>query len=127
MFPHAVDAGELVSGKRQSGGCSAIMTFARKSSSALVLFIFSSVLELTGYNADLAVQPTSAQNGIKYVMAFTCIIFMVFGFVMAKKYILSKERNEQVQKFLAIKREGKIDELGAEDSAEYLELKSLIS
>ena len=127
MFPHAVDAGELVSGKRQSGGCSAIMTFARKSSSALVLFIFSSVLELTGYNADLAVQPTSAQNGIKYVMAFTCIIFMVFGFVMAKKYVLSKERNEQVQKFLAIKREGKIDELGAEDSAEYLELKSLIS
>ena len=103
------------------------MTFARKSSSALVLFIFSSVLELTGYNADLAVQPTSAQNGIKYVMAFTCIIFMVFGFVMAKKYVLSKERNEQVQKFLAIKREGKIDELGAEDSAEYLELKSLIS
>ena len=46
---------------------------------------------------------------------------------MAKKYVLSKERNEQVQKFLAIKREGKIDELGAEDSAEYLELKSLIS
>ena len=82
MFPHAVDAGELLTGKRQSGGCSAIMTFARKSSSALVIFIFSLVLEFTGYNADLEVQPDSAKLGIKYVMAFTCIIFMIFGFVM---------------------------------------------
>ncbi|MBO7150155.1 MAG: MFS transporter, partial [Clostridia bacterium] len=35
MFPHTVDAGELLFGKRQSGSYSATMTFARKSSSAL--------------------------------------------------------------------------------------------
>ena len=127
MFPHAVDAGELVSGKRQSGGCSAIMTFARKSSSALVLFIFSNVLELTGYNADLTIQPDSAQNGIKYVMAFTCIIFMVFGFVMAKRYVLCAEKNEKVRKYLALKREGKLGELTADENAEYLALTKVIS
>ena len=127
MFPHAVDAGELMTGKRQSGGCSAIMTFARKSSSALVLFIFSNVLEFTGYNGDLEVQPVSAQNGIKYVMAFTCIIFMVIGYIMAKRYVLTREKNAQVEKFLRLSREDKINELDAEEAYEYLELTMLIS
>ena len=122
MFPHAVDAGELISGKRQSGGCSAIMTFARKSSSALVIFLFSVVLEWTGYNADLEVQPVPAQNGIKYVMALTCIAFMVLGFIMAKRYVLSKEKNAKVEKYLAIKKADKLDELSDEEMAEYIEL-----
>ena len=80
MFPHTVDAGELVTGKRQSGGSSAIMTFTRKTSSAIVLAIFSNILKITGYDADLTVQPHSAQLGIKYVLAFTCIICMSFNF-----------------------------------------------
>lgn len=116
MFPHAVDAGELLTGKRQSGGCSAIMTFARKSSSALVIFIFSLVLEFTGYNADLAVQPDSAKLGIKYAMAFTCIIFMIFGFIMAKRYVLTKEKNVEVEKYLHMQREGSLDALDAEEA-----------
>ena len=119
MFPHAVDAGELLYTKRQSGGCSAIMTFARKSSSALVIFLFSLVLEFTGYDKNLEIQTLAAQNGIKYVMAFTCIIFMVLGFVMARKYVISQKVNAQVQKYLACKREGGLDQLTAEEKAEY--------
>ena len=124
MFPHAVDAGELLTGKRQSGGCSAIMTFARKSSSALVIFVFSFVLELTGYNADLEIQPDSAKLGIKYVMALTCIIFMVFGFIMAKRYVLTREKNVSVEKFLKMQREGTLGELTAEESSELEALKA---
>ncbi len=123
MFPHTVDAGELLIGKRQSGGCSAIMTFARKSSSALVIFLFSLVLEFTGYNADLEVQPPEAQLGIKYVMAFTCIIFMIFGFIMAKRYVLTKEKNALVEKYLPYAREGRISELSAEEAEELAALK----
>ena len=123
MFPHAVDAGELITSKRQSGGCSAIMTFARKSSSALVIFLFSLVLEFTGYDKDLEVQSLPAQNGIKYVMAFTCIIFMVLGFVMAKRYVLSHEKNAKVEKYLAISREGRLGELSDEERRELDELK----
>ena len=123
MFPHTVDAGELLTGKRQSGSSSAIMTFARKSSSALVIFIFSSVLELTGYNADLTVQPDSAKLGIKYVMAFSCIIFMIFGFIMSKRYNLTKEKNEKVEKYLAAQRDGRLGELSDLDAAELEQLK----
>ena len=127
MFPHAVDAGELVSGKRQSGGCSAIMTFARKSSSALVIFLFSLVLQLTGYDAKLDVQPPSAQNGIKYVMAFTCIVFMILGFIMAKRYSLSAEKNKRIEKYLALQREGGLDQLSPEETEELEALKKSLS
>ena len=127
MFPHTVDAGELVCGKRQSGGCSAIMTFARKSSSALVIFIFSLVLEFTGYDADLTVQPPSAQNGIKYVMAFTCIVFMLLGFVMSKRYALSAEKNRRVAKYLEYQREGRMDELSPEEASELAAFKKSLS
>ena len=126
MFPHTVDAGELLTGKRQSGSCSAIMTFTRKSSSALVIFIFSLVLELTGYDADYATQPVSAQLGIKYIMSFTCIIFMILGFVMAKRYTLTKKRNQQVEKYLAIQREGRMSELTAEEAEELEALKAYL-
>ena len=124
MFPHTVDAGELMTGKRQSGGCSAIMTFARKSSSALVIFLFSLVLEFTGYDATLEIQPVSAQNGIKYVMAFTCIIFMVLGWIMARKYVLSKEKNAKVEKYLALRRAGALEGISDEERAELDELKA---
>jgi GPH family glycoside/pentoside/hexuronide:cation symporter/oligogalacturonide transporter len=124
MFPHTVDAGELLFGKRQSGGCSAIMTFARKSSSALVIFLFSLVLQFTGYDASLEIQPPAAQMGIKYVMAFTCIIFMILGFVMAKRYALSKEKCALVEKYLPYQREGRLSELSPEESSELESLKS---
>lgn len=127
MFPHVVDAGELIGGKRLSGGCSALMTFARKTGAAIVVNVFAVVLEFTGYQKDLDLQPVAAQNGIKYVMAFTCIIFMVFGFIMAKKYVLSREKNQQVQKFLVISREGKLDELTAEQKNELDELKKSLT
>ena len=124
MFPHAVDAGELLTGKRQSGGCSAIMTFARKSSSALVIFIFSLVLEFTGYNADLAVQPDSAKLGIKLAMSFTCIVFMILGFIMAKRYVLTREKNAEVEKYLALQREGRLSEISADEASELAALKA---
>jgi Na+/melibiose symporter-like transporter len=103
------------------------MTFARKSSSALVIFLFSMVLQFTGYNEAFEVQPDAAQNGIKYVMAFTCIIFMVLGFVMAKKYVLSKEKSQKVEKYLALAREGKLDDLTPDECAELEALKKSLS
>ena len=127
MFPHVVDAGELLIGKRLSGGCSALMTFARKTGAAIVINIFTTVLTLTGYDSEAAVQTPAAQNGIKYVMAFTCIAFMVLGFIMAKRYVLSKKVNEKVEKFLPISREGRLAELSEDEAEELCELKKAIS
>ena len=101
------------------------MTFASKTGAAIVVNIFTAVLTLTGYNADLEVQPVAAQNGIKYVMAFTCIAFMAFGFIMAKRYVLSREKNAKIEKYLAIRREGST--LASEEMLELDSLKKSIS
>ena len=127
MFPHTVDAGELVSGKRLSGGSSALMTFARKTGAAIVINIFTLVLEFTGYDSEATVQSTAAQNGIKYVMALTCIAFMTFGYIMARRYVLSHDKNQKVQKYLALQRENKLAELDSEEAAELDALKRELS
>ena len=126
MYPHTVDAGELITGNRNGGAYSAIMTFTRKVSSALAIFCFSLVLELTGYDENATTQIASAQNGIKYVMAITCILFMILGFIMARRYVLSRKNNELVSKYLTIKKENKLDELSEEEKKEYEELISKI-
>lgn len=126
MFPHTVDAGELLLGKRHSGGSSAIMTFARKSSSALVIFLFSLVLQFTGYDANLEAQPEAAQYGIKYAIAITCIIFMTLGWFIARGYVLTGERNKRVAYFLEYQRDGRLDELSEEEREELEALKRSI-
>ena len=60
-------------------------------------------------------------------MALTCILFMVLGFVMAKRYVISQKVNQQVQKFLACKRENKLDQLSAAEQEEYEQLHELLS
>ena len=102
------------------------MTFTRKVSSALAIFCFSLVLELTGYDENATTQIASAQNGIKYVMAITCILFMILGFIMARRYVLSRKNNELVSKYLTIKKENRLDELSEEEKKEYEELISKI-
>ena len=47
---------------------------------------------------------------------------MVLGFVMARRYVLSQQKNQLVQKYLTLKREGKLDSLTAEEKAEYTQL-----
>lgn len=127
MFPHVVDAGELAIGKRMSGACSALMTFARKTGAAIVIAIFTEVLELTGYNADAEIQLPAARNGIKYVMAISCVVFMLLGFIMAKRYVLSRQNNEKIEKYLALQREGKLTNMTAEERAELDALKKSVS
>ena len=50
------------------------------------------------------------------------IIFMILGWVMAKRYALSKEKNAQVERFLEYQRDGCVDDLSCE---ELLELEAL--
>jgi len=52
---------------------------------------------------------------------------MVLGFVMARRYVLSKERNEKIQEYLRLKREGQLEQLTEEEKAEYNELIQLLS
>jgi hypothetical protein len=36
---------------------------------------------------------------------------MIFGFIMAKRYVLTKEKNAKIEKYLGMQREGRLGEL----------------
>ena len=122
MYPHTVDAGELILKKRNSGSYSAIMTFARKLSTSIAVAIFGVVLELTGYVEKAEVQTDSAKLGIKLVMAITCIIFMFIGLIVSKRYVLTKRVEDKVDKFINIQRDGELENISEEEKQEYNEL-----
>ncbi len=122
MYPHTVDAGELILKKRNSGSYSAIMTFARKLSTSIAVAIFGVVLELTGYVEKADVQTDSAKLGIKLVMSITCIIFMCLGLIISKKYCLTKDIEAKVDKFVNIQRDNKLEEMNEVDKQEFDEL-----
>ena len=130
MYPHTVDVGELISKKRNSGSYSAIMTFARKFSTSIAAILFSVVLEFTGYEKDpvddFFVQPDSAKLGIKLVMSITCIVFMILGYILSKKYVLNKKTENKVEKYVNLQREGKLDDISLEEQQEYDELVLLL-
>ena len=60
-------------------------------------------------------------------MAFTCIAFMALGFIMAKRYVLSKNKIEKIEKYLTITRNGALDSLDESEKEELESLKSIIS
>ena len=134
MYPHTVDAGELILKKRNSGSYSAIMTFCRKFSTSIAAILFSIVLEFTGYIEQTPeealqnpiTQPDSAKLGIKLVMSITCIVFMILGYIVSRKYALSKDVENKVDKFVNLQREGKLEEITSQEQQEYEELITLI-
>ena len=53
MYPDVTDVGELVFGKRVSGSFSGLMTFFRKLSGALAIFIVGQILQFAGYRIPI--------------------------------------------------------------------------
>lgn len=73
IFPDVVDAGELQLRERPTGSFSGIMTFFRKSASAIAILIFGLMLSATGYvkptpGVSVPAQPWSAIVGIRLGM-----------------------------------------------------------
>lgn len=126
IFPHAVDAGELKFKVRITGSFSGIMTFVRKTASAIAIAIFGWILQWTGFNKiewpltykDVS-QPLSALAGIRTAMTVPFIVLLVIGFFIAFRSVLTRKNNERVAQFLTIQREEKLGELTEEEKAEY--------
>lgn len=69
-------------GRRVDSMVSNVNGFAIKCGTSVVSLAFGWILELSGYDATLAVQPTSAINGIIFIMGWLVIICCV-GLILA--------------------------------------------
>jgi GPH family glycoside/pentoside/hexuronide:cation symporter/oligogalacturonide transporter len=109
IFPDAVDVGELKFGERATGSYSGIMTFIRKTASAIAIQIFGIMLAVSGYikateEVPLPDQPSSAILGIRIAMVGSFVILMAIGFLVGKKYVLTNEFSFKVRELLSLKK-----------------------
>lgn len=116
MFPDVTDVGELATGSHNAGSFSGIMTFMRKFSSAVGIFIVSTLLDFGGYvkpseeiidgvtKQVLAEQPASVLLTLKIVVVVIPIILLAVTFWAASKYPLNQDRIKKLSGYLDFKK-----------------------
>lgn len=121
MFPDVTDVGELAFGRHNAGSFSGIMTFMRKFSSAVGIFIVSTLLDIAGYvkpyeavidgvtKEVLAQQPQSVLTTLKIVVVIIPLILLTVTFFASRKYPLSQDIVKKISGYLEFKK-GKADE-----------------
>ncbi|MCL2572773.1 MAG: MFS transporter [Defluviitaleaceae bacterium] len=105
MFPDGVDVGELANGSRDAGTYSSVMVMFRQISSAFGIATIGWVLQLTGYDGALDVQPGSAILGLRGVVMISAIILLGAAFYFMKRNKMDEASMHKVKEALTLKRE----------------------
>ncbi len=118
IFPDIPDVDELVSGERREGIYSSMVTFMRKLSSALAIFMVSQVLGLSGYirPVDQLVdgihklieqpQPESFILALRLIFAFVPPVLVGVALIFALRFPLSAAMHTRLNALLVSRRAG---------------------
>jgi len=116
IFPDIPDVDELKTGQRREGTYSALVTFMRKFSSALALFLVSNALALGGYVSPVeqvvdgvsrfVEQPQSDTFilVLRLIFVFIPIVFVGFALLFAARYPLTSDVHARLRRVLAVRR-----------------------
>ncbi|HLV08720.1 MAG TPA: MFS transporter [Halanaerobiales bacterium] len=108
MYPDVTDVGEFAFKRRNAGSFGGIMTFMRKFSAAIGIFIVSQILDLAGYVQPLQkvvdgatvniLQEQSAAviTAIKIIAVFFPVVLIGLTYLFAKKYPLTHKIYERL-------------------------------
>lgn len=91
VFPFIPDVDEIVSMKRREGLFAAVMTFTRKSTVAIAIFVIGVVLEAGGFVKGKAVQSYETTQFIAYVLVIGCVGLLALALILAFTFKLNKE------------------------------------
>ncbi len=91
ILPDAIEWYEYKTGERHEGMFYSITTLARKITSAGTVPLIGLVLEITGYQPNLAQQSVEAVKGIKMVIGPIPAILLALGIFIAYKYPLDRQ------------------------------------
>lgn len=102
IFPDVVDIGTLGLGEQITGSFSGVMTFVRKVSSAVAIFVIGYVLQFTGFIAPTEAipvppQPVGAVWGIRLIIFFAFFLLMGFAWVVARQFGLTPAVSAKVK------------------------------
>jgi len=91
ILPDAIEWYEYKTGERHEGMFYSITTLARKITSAGTVPLIGLVLEVTGYQPNLAIQNAEAVRGIKMVIGPIPAVLLFVGIFIAYKYPLDRK------------------------------------
>ncbi|MGI6701804.1 MAG: MFS transporter [Christensenellales bacterium] len=118
IFPDVIDVGELKLKDRPTGSFSGLMTFIKKTTSAIAIGITGLILDLTGFIEPVAdqdgivssvTQPLSAVLGLRIMILVTVVLFVSITYIYAKKLKLDPKRSRKVTYYIGLQNEGKLD------------------
>ncbi len=118
IFPDIPDVDELVSRQRREGIYSSMVTFMRKLSSALAIFLVSQAIGLAGYVRPVEQvangvtrlieqpQPASFILALRLIFAFLTPVLVGAALFFAVRFPLSPQRHARLNTLLAARRAG---------------------
>lgn len=136
IFPDVVDVAELKLGHRPTGSFSGVMTFTKKTSSAIAIFLSGLVLRLIGFNEPVAdevtglidyekfVQTDTAIWGIKLLIMVSVVIFMTTAFFAMRKLNLNQNTSLKVRYLIDKRNRG--EELNEQDQKDYEQIEKTL-
>ncbi len=136
IFPDVVDVAELKFGNRPTGSFSGVMTFIKKCSSALAIFLSGIVLKAVGFNEPIANETTGRINyadfpqtdravwGIRLLIMIAVIIFMSASFMSMTRLKLTRPLSEKVRELIDKRNRG--EEYSEEDEEAYANIEKTL-
>jgi Na+/melibiose symporter-like transporter len=121
IFPDIPDVDELKTGQRREGIYAALITFMRKFSSAVAIFLLSQVIQLTGYVQPVEEvvegaarlvempQPAGFILALRLVFALLPLVLLVPALFLAARYPLTPELHRRLNAVLERRRQGTTD------------------
>jgi len=118
IFPDIPDVDELQSGERREGIFSALVTFTRKLSSAVAIFLVSQVIGLAGYVRPVEevvngatrlveqAQPAGFVLALRLIFVLAPVLLLALALLVARHYPLTPERHRRLSALLEKRRTG---------------------
>jgi glycoside/pentoside/hexuronide:cation symporter, GPH family len=106
IVPDAIEWGELQTGQRHEGLFYSLITLSHKFASSLAIPLILLVLEWSGYVPNAAIQPISAQWGIRIAVGPIPALLLVTGLFLAYKYPLNRANYAALTRELELRRSG---------------------
>lgn len=125
-FPDVVDVAELKSNDRNPGAYNGTMTFFKKFSTGIAVFMVGQILGLAGYDEQLGTsdfQPASAVKGMRIAIGVSVCVFLSIAAVAAILIRISTRKSERIRYFIDKQRAGELGNLNEQEQAEYDKLK----
>jgi oligogalacturonide transporter len=121
MLPEVTDYDEAMSGGRNEGVYSGIMTFIRKLSSSAAILGIGAMLEWSGYASGAAVQPASAIRAIRMATIVIPLALSLLAAFFASRFRIGPGNLGRIRALVDLRRSGDFDKLPVEEQRKRVE------